>query len=104
MATGRVAGTFTQAGQSPAFLPDARPGAPRQFNLSIWGTFTGSVQLERSFDRGASWIACSRDAAGVTAAYGAPASLVVEEPEAGVLYRLNCLTLTSGAADYRMSQ
>lgn len=104
MATGKVTGAFAATGQSERFAPDSRPGAPRRFNLSLWGTFSGTVQVERSFDRGASWLACSRDGAGTPAAYSAPVSLVMEEPEAGVLYRLNCTALTSGTVNYRLSQ
>ncbi|HMP63137.1 MAG TPA: hypothetical protein PKA17_08670, partial [Phenylobacterium sp.] len=89
MATGKVTGLFSATGQSEKFAPDSRPGAPRRFNLSLWGTFSGSVQVERSFDGGTSWIACSRDGAGSPALYSAPVSLVMEEPEAGVIYRLN---------------
>ena len=104
MATGKVTGAFAGTGQSEGFAPDSRPGAPRRFNLSLWGTFSGTVQVERSFDRGASWLACSRDGAGTPASYSAPVSLVMEEPEAGVLYRLNCTALSSGTVNYRLSQ
>jgi len=104
MATGKVTGAFSQTGLSETFAPDSRPGAPRRFNLSLWGAFTGVVAVERSFDRGASWIGCSRDGAGTPAAYSTPVSLVLEEPEAGVLYRLNCTALSAGTVSYRLSQ
>jgi len=104
MATGKVTGAFTATGPSERFAPDSRPGAPRRFNLSLWGTFSGSVRVERSFDGGATWLECSRDGAGTPAAYAAPISVVMEEPEAGVLYRLNCTTRSSGTVNYRLSQ
>jgi len=99
-------GSFTATGQSESFRPDLRsthmPGAT--FNLSIWGTFTGTIELERSFDDGSTWLKCSRDSAGTAASFTAAASVVVEEPEAGVLYRLNATALSVGTANYRMSQ
>jgi hypothetical protein len=104
MATGKVTGAFSQMGVSETFAPDSRPGVPRRFNLSLWGAFTGVVGVERSFDRGVSWIGCSRDGAGTPAVYSTPVSLVLEEPEAGVIYRLNCTALSAGTVSYRLSQ
>lgn len=104
MASGReeartvVAGTFAAPGQS-AWKRFRGP-----FNVSIWGAFTGSVTLERTFDGGVTALPLSRDGAGAEATFTAPASLVVDEAESGVLYRLNCTSLTSGAANYRLSQ
>lgn len=94
-----VTGSFTATGQSGNFPPKAG----RPFNVSVRGTFVGTVQLERSFD-GTNWFVASRDSAGTAAAWTAPMSVVVEEPEAGVLYRLNCTAYTSGTITYRMSQ
>jgi hypothetical protein len=93
-----VTGTFGATGQSAAFAPiSARP-----FNVSVWGTFSGSVQLERSFD-GSAWLPIT--AAGMQLyVWSAPASEVAEEPEYGVLYRLNCTAYASGTINYRMSQ
>jgi hypothetical protein len=95
-----VAAAFTSTGQSSAF----EPHAGRPFNVSVWGTFVGTIDLERSFDDGSTWLKCSRDSAGTAASFTAAASVVVEEPEAGVLYRLNATALSSGTANYRISQ
>lgn len=93
-----VAGTFGATGQSAAFSPICG----RMFNVSVWGTFVGSVQLERSFN-GSTWLPIT--AAGVQLyAWSAPASEPAEEPEYGVLYRLNCTAYTSGTVNYRVSQ
>jgi len=46
----------------------------------------------------------SRDAAGEAAAFTQPVSLVGEEWERGVLYRLNCTAHSSGTVTYRVSQ
>ena len=71
-------------------------------NLTFWGTFSASTQVQRSFDGGTTWINVSEDIAGTPAAYTTAVSLVFNEPEPGVLYRLNC-TYTSGTVNYRIS-
>lgn len=101
-----VTGTFTATGQSTGFPPRPSLGGVSPsagFNVSLWGTFVGSVQLERSFDNGTTWLPLT--AAGTPLyVWTAPASEVCEEPEAGVLYRLNCTAYTSGTVNYRLSQ
>lgn len=93
-----VTGSFAATGQStPTVFYSA-------FNVSIWGTFVGTIDLERSFDGGTTWIVCSIDSSGTPSSYSAPISLVATEPEHQVLYRLNCTAYTSGTANYRLSQ
>lgn len=103
--TGKLVGSFTGTGATEDwFAANATPSASKLFNISLWGTFVATVKVQRSFDDGSTWVDCSRDSAGTTASYTAPASLLVEEPEAGVLYRLNCSAYTSGTINYRISQ
>ena len=68
--------------------------------------YTGTVQLERSFDGGATWIVCNIDRAGTLAkwATGTPVSQTFGEPEKNVLYRLNCTAYSAGVINYRISQ
>lgn len=68
-------------------------------------TFSGTIQLERSFDGGATWIVCNIGGAGTLAQYttGTPVNVAFGEPEAGVLYRLNCTVYSSGTINYRLS-
>lgn len=73
------------------------------FNFFVYGTFVGTVQLERSFDGGTTWVPYTLDAANDYAKFTAPASLVVNEPEHGMLYRVNCTAYTSGTANWRLS-
>jgi len=94
-----IASTFTGTGQSASFTPVAR----RAFNVSIWGTFGATVQLERSFDAGATWLPIT--AAGFQLyVWTAPASEMAQEDQASVLYRLNCTAMASGTVNYRISQ
>ena len=70
--------------------------------------FTGSVQLERSFDGCSTWLAATNwDAAGgVPAVFTGNASLPFFEAEAGVYYRLNCTAYTAVGGvtmNYRLS-
>jgi hypothetical protein len=96
--TAKVSGTFTVAGNSAWTTP--RKGSP--FNVTVEGTFSGVVQLVRSFDGGVTRQIITKD--GVQAYYWtSPASEQVEEPESGVLYRLECLSLASGSIPYRIS-
>lgn len=93
----RVTGDFTATGQSASFRANGRTG----FNVAIYGTFVATVDLERSFD-GTNWVICANPDM-TDASYSAPISFSVDEPEAGVLYRLNCTAYTSGTASYRIS-
>lgn len=98
MAIQELIGTFTTVSVSPA---KAFSGG---FNLTIWGTFTGTVGLQRSFDEGATWHNVARDVYGNATAFSAPVSIGVFEPENGVRYRLNCTAYSSGTIGYRLSQ
>ena len=94
-----VSGTFTAVGSSSSFSPI--PG--RGFNVSTWGTFVGSVVVERSFDAGTTWLPLT--AAGVNVStFSGPVSEVLEEPEYGTQYRLRCVSFGSGTINFRISQ
>lgn len=68
-------------------------------------SYTASVQLERSFDGGKTWIVCNVGGSGALAIYsnGTPISLSFGEPEREVLYRLNVTTYSAGRINYRLS-
>jgi hypothetical protein len=93
-----TSGTFTGTGQSAAV--GVQPGA---FNVSQWGTFAATVQLERSFDNGVTWLPITANGTQLEL-FTAPVSEIWVEPEAGVLYRLNDTAYTSGTVNYRISQ
>lgn len=97
-----VSGTFTATGASSSFSPASQIRRGR-FNVSIWGTFVGTVKLERSFDDGVTWLVCSKPDL-TDAAFTAPVTFAVEEPEADIYYRLSCTSRTSGTINYRMSR
>ncbi len=68
-------------------------------------TFNATVQLERSFDGGGTWIACNLGTGGAIASWTTgPISFTFGEPEKQTLYRLNCTAYTSGTINYRISQ
>jgi hypothetical protein len=89
-----VAGTFTATGASSPFLVRG------PFNVSVWGTFSATTLLQRSFDGGTTWL--TRTDASGNGSYTAETSFVVTEPEAGVLYQLSS-TWASGTVSYRLS-
>ena len=70
-------------------------------------TFNATVNLERSFDGGATWIVCNVGGSGTLAQYTGsavtPVQLAFGEPERGGLYRWNCIAYTSGTIKWRMS-
>ncbi len=81
--------------------------------------FSGTIAVERSFDGGSTWLVVGIGGNGFGAIYtGAnqatlnplapsgfvtPVDISLGEPEAGMLYRLNCLVYASGTINYRMS-
>jgi hypothetical protein len=69
-------------------------------------TYTGTVQLERSFTGGQFWALANIGGSGTLAQYsaGTPVNFSFGEPERNVLYRLNCTALTSGTIRYRLSE
>src|ERR1019366_5954176 len=94
-----VSGTFTATGHSAAFVPDAG----RSFNISLWGAFSATIQLERSFD-GTTWLPLT--AAGIQLCiWTGPASEGWEEDRTSTQYRLNIpTTYTSGTVNYLINQ
>ena len=68
------------------------------FNLSISGTFVGTVTVQRSFDQGATW----RDVDTFTA----PIETAGSDPEPVVVYRAGIKTgeYTSGTASIRIGR
>lgn len=84
----KLEGSFAGTGQSDTFSMRG------QFNLSLTGFGTATVQVERSFD-GSTWL--------VVDSFTADAQKVVTEPESGVKWRLNCTSHTTGTINYRLS-
>lgn len=70
-------------------------------------TWSGVINIERSFDGGATFILCNIGGAGQVAQYGSatttPIQLSFGEPERQVLYRLNAISYASGVVNYRFS-
>lgn len=90
--------TFTSSTQSDSF----QTAAGKPFNISIKGTFSATIALERSFDGGATWWPVTYpDGTAIT--YTIPVSTQWEESENLVRYRLKC-TYTSGTVTFRLSQ
>lgn len=99
-ASGRtpIEDSFTATARSASFTPIAGRG----FNITISGTFSATVTLERSFDDGGTWYPLT-GAGYPLYNWTAPASETAVDDEDGVIYSLNC-TWVSGTVDYRISQ
>jgi hypothetical protein len=95
---GRVTESEIEAvGPGPAVAVSGR------VNFVLSGVFAGAFRLAASWDSGASWIPVTTAEGAVRTLQG-PERLVIDEPEDGVLYRVECLSLTSGAATWRFSR
>lgn len=68
--------------------------------------YSATVQIERSFDGGNTWLVCNIGSAGLLAQFatGTPVSITFGEPERDVFYRLNCIAYSSGTINFRISQ
>lgn len=68
-------------------------------------SYTGTVQLEYSFDGGLTWLVSNVGGSGQLAQYsaGTPVRFILGEVEQGVGYRLNVATLLAGNVNWRIS-
>lgn len=101
-----VTGSFTSTGTSAPI--DLSPffthlnGGLTFYNITVWGTFSATIRVERSFD-GQTWHPLSKDLDGSEVSFTTPISIPMREAEPTVKYRLNCTTWGSGTANYRLS-
>lgn len=92
-------GSLTAAGATPA-LPAPSRSDGRDIIASLYGTFVGTVQPERSFDAGANWLPMTY-IDGSAISWTAPVSTSLgAQPNA--LVRLNCTSYTSGTINWRI--
>jgi len=68
-------------------------------------TYSGTFNIERSFDGCNTWLPCNIGGAGTIAQFsaGTVVNVAFGEPELGVYYRVNCTVYSSGTINYRMS-
>lgn len=99
MSIASVEGKFTNTGVSDWVVLKG------PFNFSVAGG-VGTVKLEKSYDRGVTVFDVSKNANGDPASYAlnnSEHSLIGDEPESDVYYRVNCTSYTTDI-DYRLSQ
>jgi hypothetical protein len=101
-----VTGTFVAAANGSSFMPERNqdPRFVADYNVAVWGTFVGTVVLEKSFDAGVTWIPVLRLNTATAVSYTTPSAEMFYEPEDSVLVRLRCSAYTSGTISYRLSQ
>jgi hypothetical protein len=73
------------------------------FNFAVWGTFVGTIQVEKTYDAGTTWIPVYSPFTGGALALTAPGSVSIGEGERGVSYRAHCTQYVSGTLNYRFS-
>lgn len=107
MAFKSVTGTLSGTGRSNAFeIPGQRGPASSEvlLNIVVSGTFSATVEIQRSLDNSVSWHTLSKDADGAPASYTAPFAVRIGECETPALYAVNCSAFTSGTINFRISQ
>lgn len=115
-ATAVVTGSFGDASSCDTTPSDTNTSGSflvqGPFNVVLYGpsgpngSWNASVQVERSFDGGTTWVVAGVGGGGQQAVYSTPnqdVSIVANEPERGVIYRLHCTAYTSGSVNYRFS-
>lgn len=100
VASGTITGTASSTASNANFI--AMQGV---FNAAISGTWAGAtMQLQKSFDGGATFVPATEDASGTSASYTGNVAIVVYEPESGVYYRWQpTVALSSGTVAWRIS-
>jgi hypothetical protein len=94
-----VVGSLTGTGVGSTFQPGSS-GQP--FNVFIYGTFSATVTVVRSFDQGATWQTVLKPDVATAATFTAAANFAAFEPNADVLWAINCTAYTSGKIQYRI--
>lgn len=81
---------------------------PGLINVSVSGSFTATIVIEKSYDGGATWLPVQTDLAGTALSFTGSGTfnreIQIEEGESGVCYRGRCTAFTSGTANVRISQ
>lgn len=108
MATNGITQTFTGTGTG-TFSPAAATFIKFRgtANLTLGGTSpVGTVKLEKSYDT-TNWFDVSLDSLGTPASWtlgtSTEISVLVDEPEDDVAYRVNCTAYTSGTITARLA-
>jgi hypothetical protein len=94
-----VEGVLTGDGRSTSFQPI--PG--KDFNIYLYGTFTATATLQRSFDGGTTWLSAAKPDL-TAAAFTAPVNFSANEPRASTIYSWLISGFGSGSISYRFEQ
>lgn len=95
-----VTGLASADGWSASFTPQLG----RDMYLTLSGTWTGTVQIQRSVDDGATWNNVTYGGGLPWGRYTANCDEVVDTPtDAAAIYRIN-IDIASGTVRYRLAQ
>ena len=94
MAISTAQSTFGATGSSLSVTPGAKVNGNKRdtIDLSIQGTFAGTIILKRSFDDGSVW--------GDVETYTAVTEKKLDVAGENYIYKLECTAYTSGTATY----
>jgi hypothetical protein len=91
-----VSGSFTGTGSSSTMSNHATLDSDKKMTVSVSGTFSATVDLERSYDAGSNW--------NVVKSYTTTAEENLDTPSDAFIYRLTCSAYTSGTVDYALAK
>ena len=94
MAVGdKITGTLGSAARGVTY----QPFSLRLFNISIWGTFSATVVIVRSFDQGTTWIPIAKPDLSGVASFTVPISIEAVEGDATAIWAVSTLVADGGA-------
>ncbi len=102
---GVLSGTSVTLALPPGYAPASVFGGTSVAGFAMSAAMSATVQIERSFDGGATWVICNAGT-GTLAQFINPTSVstTFSEPEFAVAYRLNCIAYAAGViVNYRLS-
>jgi hypothetical protein len=91
-----IQGAFTSTTRSDTLSNRATLDTGKRMALSISGTFTATITLDRSYDAGNTWH--------IVESYTAPTEVNVETPSDQFIYSLNCTWTSGTSAIYFMAK
>ena len=95
-----LVGNALGSGETPSFTPQLG----RDMYITLTGTWTGSIQVQRSTDAGSTWNNITIGGGQPWGVYTTNCDEVLDQPtDAAGIYRL-AFTIDSGTAAYRLAQ
>ena len=90
-----VQGSFTTTASSARLPTRANLETQNQMTFSLSGSFTATIDIQRSYDAGSTWH--------VVKSYNAPIEENLDTPSDHFIYRIDCSAHSGGTAVYALA-